>query len=351
MALLDPIEIRCKKPGLSGVFSFLEFKKMVASLSGVFGPGAKRSHAQRLEALKGRTLLVFLIGLACFFIGGVLVSKGLAELSAWCYAFVMGRGGLPLPHVPAWGDNSRIYAMLQTTLLCVWGIGIIGFSLGSFGRRSMTNILVPLLLITLASALFIPATSHWMLLMPSKMERSIMYNRLGQIDEGLTSAPKPIADYAQAQIALRLHDEPALRKYGQAVLQLVDTWTYDSASLDPTLYGGESDPGPVRFFRPEVVYALDLALNGAPETEVGIRWQQEQNKRGPFKRWLSAILGLVLLASSAPPFKLWNIMRRRVRIVSGALAQELHADRTGRRIDPGTGLINSSMTNPPASSA
>ncbi len=281
-----------------------------------------RSEEMRLESLKGRTLLVCVLAVLCAIIGAPIVINNLAKLVVWSYALAMHQSALPLAHAPLGTHADHVYFMLQATYLLVCGIATLGFSIGTFGNRSARVVFIPLLLFGAATIFFLPASSNWMLIVPSKVERGIMHNNFDRVDDALTGAPGQVVHYVQAQIALRAHDDAALRKHGEAVLTLVDQWAY---GMQPPDTGRQADEtrNIAERFRPEVIYALDLALNGQPETQVGIQWQQEQAAHGLLGRLFDLILwplsGLGLVAAAIALFALWNSMRRRIRIIQASL--------------------------------
>ncbi len=291
---------------------------MSTSFIGLFKGEANRTPESRLQALKLRTLLVAGAALLCGFFGARLVVSPLSRLITMGYGIAMQQASLPLAHVPLGNPTDLGNWLPQAVFFLVSVLAVVGFSLGAFKRTSAWVVMIPPLVVGIATAYLMPSSSRWMHVVPSKLERDIMHGRFDEADNALNSAGMhaTVNKYVQAQIALRANDDLALRTYGEAVLKLVDRLTY---SLPAT---ADSAPDELRWavrFKPEVIHALDVALNGEPLTEVGIRWQKDHALREALPTWLAIIarlvLGLALLAASLGLLVFWNGMRRRVRII------------------------------------
>jgi hypothetical protein len=272
----------------------------------------------RLTRLKQRTLLVALMVLlaACF--GLSLLADPLGQLIAHGYNLLLRQEHLPLAHVPLAADGLELP---QLAFLLISAMAIVGFSLGLFRQLSARVVALPPLAVGLITLLFLPSTSQWLHIVPSKLERNIMHGRFDAAEQIVTELhlSAPVRNYVQAQIALRAHDKIALQRFGEPVLTLADQFAYRQpvgAQLK------QADLDSVVLFRPEVIHAIDLALNGAPQTEVGIQWQA--STRSATRRWsvLAGQLlgGIALLATSLALMPVWNAMRRRVRRVQAELA-------------------------------
>lgn len=291
----------------------------VARLARLLGVAANRPLHSRLRALKVRTLLSALAALSCGFFGIWLIAQPLSRLSTWVYGLVLRQDALPLAHVPVDGFAGLPQAtLLLGVFLVVSVLAIIGFSMGVFKRTPARVVMIPPLVVGLVTAYFVPDTSHWLHVLPSKLERDIMHGRFDAAERVLkeSGAHAAIKQYVQAQIALRANDSHALRIYGEPVLKLADQFAYGQKA------GSGLEPGALQSvvqFHPEVIHALDLALNREPQTQVGIQWQQERATRNV---WLSRLmasaqlgLGVALLVAAMKLLTLWNQMRRRVRAI------------------------------------
>lgn len=302
---------------------------MASIFANPLGSEANRPALDRLNSLKVRTMLTAITALLCGFIGAKLMVAPLARIFAWGYGRMLKQGNLPLVHVPLGASTELADWLPQATFLLVSALAIVGFSAGFFGRMSARVVMIPPLLAGLAFTYALPATSQWMHLVPSKLERDIMHGRFDAAESVLKQASlhPAVKQYVQAQIALRANDAQALRTYGEAVLKLADQLAYDLPAT--------ADHGAVSAavqFNPEVIYALDLALNREPQTQVGIQWQQDYASRSPFWLWLGTIVmlgvGLALFAVSGGLFILWNGMRSRIRSIQGEIAPALNAQPT-----------------------
>ncbi|WP_428717598.1 hypothetical protein [Undibacterium curvum] len=276
--------------------------------------------ADRLHSFKMRTLLTALLGFGFGFLALKLFGAPLARISAATLGMAFGQTEMPALHVPFEISSTTSEWLPQSAFLSVGGLTIIGFSNGVFGRVNAKIVMLLPLSVGLASLMFLPDSNGWLNIFPGKLEMAIMRGKFDQADRLLktTKLHQAQHQYLQAQIALRSKDTLALHTYGESVLLLADQWAYRQIP--------NGDLGTLQSvvnFRPEVIYALDHALNGSPQTHVGMEWQRQSH--GILHTWIGTIVQLVLatlsLLTSAMLFKLWDQMRNRIRLIQDELEQ------------------------------
>lgn len=286
----------------------------VVQLARWLGVALDRPLENRLRALKFRTFVTVLIAIGCVVLGVLAVTSPFVQLCRMVFGLLQ-QGNFPLAHAPLGAVNHSAYFFLQVAFWLVSATAVLGSSAGIFGRIRIWQRFLPSVILGFATLVFLPPTAQWLGLFPSKLEMSIARGDFDAADNilNLTRQNTKINPYIKAQIALRAKDQTSLQTYGQAVLRQADEWVYgqndgsaeDKASRDLAV-----------LFEPEVVYALDVALNGLPQTQVGIRWQQEQKSRVLSSVWfgviVSVVLGLILLLIAMMLLSLWRGMRKRV---------------------------------------
>jgi hypothetical protein len=281
----------------------------------LFAVDAERPAGNRLNSLKFRTLLTALTALACGYVGARMAVAPLSRLGTWIYGQAVQQGSLPPVHVPVVFASDLGNWLPQAAFLLVSALAIVGYSAGVFGRARARVVMIPPLLLGVATMFFIPATSQWMHVFPSQLERDIMHGRFDAADSVLKEAGTHLAvkQYVQAQIALRANDEQTLKTFGEPVLKLADQWAYGAPGMERGALQAAVQ------FNPEVIHALDIALNREPQTQVGIQWQKENASRSTSGMWLAIMVplaaGLAMLAAALGLLVLWNQMRRRVHII------------------------------------
>jgi hypothetical protein len=286
-----------------------------------------QSAARQLTGLTFRTLLVACGAFVCGALGLWLLSSPLHAVSGWVLGAMAQQGNLPLADVPAGVLAENLLSVPEAAFLLISVLAVGGFSMGKFGRTSILVVMVPPLLAGAVSIYAAPPSVHWMYLLPSKLERDIMLGQYSVVDEILSRpATNPeFAQYVRAQEALWKGDQKALRTYGEPVLEAADQWAYGLRA------SGEWQFPEVIQFRPEVIYAIDVALNGQPLTHVGLKWSEEQGVRGNVGSSISTLLmlglALSLLVASIVQLAMWNGMRLRI----GAIRHEL--ERESVRLD------------------
>lgn len=287
---------------------------------------ANRPINQRLRSLKIRTFLTAVVAMVCGFSGAVMLAGPMATLCRIAYGKLFQHGSFPLVHTPIDSSLYAGYPILQLTFLSVAIATILGASAGAFGRIRSWQFLIPSLCLGLATLVFIPPTTSWLGVLPSQLERSITRGDFETARELLKEAGpnETVTQYIQAQIALRTHDTTALKMTAGPVLSRVDEWSsgQTSGSVRDTI---ERKRAVV--FSPEIIYALDVALNGQATTKMAKEWMQGHGNSLGQSLWLAVIIPLcfggLLLAAAFGLIPFWNGMRRRVREIQIGLAQDL----------------------------
>jgi hypothetical protein len=283
-----------------------------ARLSNPFAAAGDRALEQRFSSLKLRTALLCAAMVACALLGVRLLQGPLSTLVLELWQGALGQRALPAPHVPD-PDGGGLRDTLQAAVVAaVLALSLIGQSYGRFGKLGARWALLPPLLVALVFAWLSPPTRGALPLVPGPLERDILQGRSAIAAKRLYDAESstPLRHYVLAQAALRSRDAAALKAEGAPVLQLADRVAYGAASGYEQAEGMQLDPA--------VVMALDLALNGEPMTEVGMR-RQSEGGAGAVRREVMfsgrLLLGGVLLLASLGLLKVWNVMRRRVAII------------------------------------
>lgn len=284
-------------------------------LSNPFAAAGDRSVGERFASLKLRTALICVAMLLCVAAGWQLLHEPLQSLMAQAWQLLRGQGHLPLPHVPD-PDGPGLRSLLQQgTLLGVTALTLIGHSSGAFGQLKLRWALVLPLVVAGVFAWVAPAGHGLLPLLPGPMERDILGLRAEAATRRLDAGEYPahLRRYVLAQIALRTGDAAALRREGEPVLLQADRVAYGLDFRE----GLQLDP--------DIVLAIDKALNGQPETEVGLRRQRETELAGWRNGAVFAgrvLLGAAMVAAAWALLRLWNLMRRRV----GTIQQQMQAD-------------------------
>lgn len=270
---------------------------------------------RRLRGLKARALGVGLAGLmAC---SGAIVQA--ATVLNGLYETLMRQNDLPGFDIPLSVSVQFVYEILQVITLFLLVAAIAGFSLGAFPRhRARLVFLIPAVMLAL-TVWWTPPASRWMHLAPSALDRYVQQGRYDEAEHIIRTLDlsKDADGYLRAQIALRAGDIVTLRTLGEPLLTNADSYVYQIDRTNDPLF-----PPPIPEYSPEVVYVIDRALNGHPETQVGIEWERRNNSGGvPY--WLGSLaralmsVAMVLLGSGA--LRVWNGMRQRVSRIEAAV--------------------------------
>jgi hypothetical protein len=287
-----------------------------ARLSNPFAAAGDRTLGQRFSSLKLRTALLCAAMVACALLGLRLLQGPLSTLVLELWQGALGQRALPAPHVPDLDAGGLRDTMQAAVVAAVLALSLIGQSYGKFGQMGARWALLPPLLVALVFAWLAPPTRGALPLVPGPLERDILQGRAAMAGKRLYDAESstPMRQYVMAQVALRSGDAAALKAEGAPVLLLADRVAYGAAGANEQAEGLQFDPA--------VVVALDLALNGEPMTEVGLRRQAEGAgavRRGALSSG-RLLLGGVLLLASLALLKVWNVMRRRVATIAEQMA-------------------------------
>lgn len=271
----------------------------------------------KLRTLKLRALGMGLTGIS----GCTLAVVEIVSLLNSLIEDRMRQSDLPGLDVPLALSISIPYELLLGIFLILLVIAVAGFSLGAFpGHRARLVFLIPAALLGLATW-WVPPASRWMHLAPSTLERQV---QLGQFDEAehlvqeLHPSPED-ADYLRAQIALHAGDKTMLRTLGEPVLARADRYVYQiEISSDPFV-----TLPPIPSYAPEILHAIDIALHGQPEAQVGIVWEARNTREKQWPGWLKLLTDLAVSAGLASfgtlALRAWNGMRQRVHRIEGAV--------------------------------
>jgi hypothetical protein len=241
---------------------------------------AKHSLEARFDALKIRTSALGVVSAAVFGIGMLWgLSSGMALWADWRAA--SGGFGSASLHIPPalWPDGAaavgtlgiRAAALVPIALLAVWVLGIWGWSNGRlWGARRYAWMAV---VAVLSAVNFTAQSSSFGLGSTSggaagkRLSSAAAANRWDAAEAIVTAQPDSGARrYVQAQIALRAGDNQNLRKYAQPLIEQVDFYVMDR---DPMLRGVQAQN--LAFAKPQVIYALEIGLYGAPKPSLPSR--------------------------------------------------------------------------------
>lgn len=295
---------------------------------------ANRSIQQRLGALKLRTTLTAIVALASGFFGAWVIAQPLASLCRIGYGTLFQRGDFPLVHTPIDSQLYSGYSILELTFLTVAVLTILGASVGTFGRARTWQLLLPSLCLGWATLFFVPPTTSWLGVFPSKLERAITLGDFDAAREILKEAGpnETVSQYIQAQIALRAHDLGALKSNAGHILKLADEW--GAGQIGGSVRDNIERKRAVNF-KPEILYSFDLALNGRAQTKVAKQWEKDSHPTFSRSLWLTVILpfafGCILMVVALWLIPLWNGMRRRIREIQIGLAPEVKEDQAWDR--------------------
>lgn len=284
-------------------------------------PGVANNLASRLDLLKLRTTALGMIAATAVGIGVFLLLENGQQLLE-SLRTVEGAKGLPTFHVPsglvsapqAGSTSLRVGMVVQFALLFVWVAGVWGLStkrLVGLKRLGWLTLLVILAAFTLRTKFIENSLGG---ISESALRRAIAEQHWDAAEQLVQIAPESILrTYVFAQIALHAGDRQGLLRFGQP---LVDT--VDAALMDTDPLNAATALMQLKEVRPEVVYALEMALYGAPRTSVGIAlFKQQATPKGlripsHLSLWGFAASS-TLLAISGMGLWLWLQMLRRIQ--------------------------------------
>jgi len=245
---------------------------------------------------------------------------------------VLGTGdavrGLPAFHIPSelllarTGGSGLRVEIVQLALLFVWVSGIWGIStdrLIGLKKWGWAVILVALAGIALNTQY---AEHKLTGISASELHQTIAAKQWDAAEALVRTGPDSLVrTYVLAQIALQSGDARGLLQYGQPVVDNVD-----AALMNPNSMDADQALKQLKEVRPEVVYALEMALYGAPRTSVGIALFKSQRSAREYRRILQFPLwGLAaactLLITAGMGLWLWLQMLRRVHRLHAWLHQ------------------------------
>ena len=282
----------------------------------------------RFASLKLRALLLALGALPACYFGIHLFFSNLVQLVYSAYDLSQNQTSVPLLHIPPSAPENLFSWLPQLAFFAVGGLCIWGFSTGAFGRSSAKIVFIPVVALVMSISLFVPGANLFGKAFPGKLERQILRAQFAQAEASLADMhlSENNNQYIRAQIAMRARDAQGVKQQAEPLLQLTDKWAYgllkDSGS--DAILAGE-----LMQFNPEVIHALDVALNQKPETQVGIQWEQQhglQRQERPLwhgvKLVLTLVIGALLFFAALAAWGVWNRMRMRIREIDGFLLEK-----------------------------
>lgn len=287
--------------------------------------GVADNLASRLDLLKLRSTLLGVSAAIAAYIGVFLfLDNGLHLLHA--LRSVDGANGLPAFQIPsglvATPQSDKVSLLLRFTFLIVWVAGIWGMStrrLVGLERLGWGALLIILAVFTLKPMFDENSLGG---ISESALRRAIATKNWDAAEQLVQTAPDGIMKtYVFAQIALHAGDRKRLLQYGKPFVDAVD-----SALLEADPRSAADALMTLKEVRPEVVYALEMALYGAPRTSVGIAFFKHQGITKVFKNasylplWHLAASGM-LLTISGMGLWLWLQMLRRIQRLQDWLQQ------------------------------
>ena len=274
------------------------------------------AHA-RLSGLRLRAALLgaglALAGLAAWY----LLQAPLTTLVSSVWQFVLGQGALPAAHVPSVIDDAGWQSLMERGLVGVVLAGtLMGHAYGKTGTLRGSWLLAPVVLLVLVLIWLSSPTRNTWNLVPGPLERDILLGRYPAAEERLlglvnAGAASTLRHYVLAQVALRTGEASQLASAGGEMLAIVDKVVYGRAQSDDLNIG--------LHYRPEVVRAVDQALNGEPLTEVGMSQPGALDSGQGQAGGARLVPGGVLLAAAGALWRLWLQMCERIRSVAGQL--------------------------------
>ena len=221
--------------------------------------------------------------------------------------------------------SDKVSLLLRLTFLLIWVTGIWGIStrrLVGLERLGWGTLLIIIALFILRPMFDESSMGN---ISESALRRAIAAKNWDAAEQIVQTEPDGIMKtYTFAQIALHTGDRKGLLRYG---LPFVDT--IDSALLKADPQQAAEALIPLKEVHPEVVYALEMALYGAPRTSVGIAFYNRHLNVKVFKKAAHFPLPLgplaasgMLLAISSMGLWLWLKMLRRIQRLEGWLHQE-----------------------------
>lgn len=275
----------------------------------------------RLELLRLRTLLVGTLGIVGLVAGLVaLLAYGSQALKLAGQALVFSTEGFHVPgnlfQAPADTTWARSPVLLQLAFLAI-GIG----GIAQMTRQILSTVQIRLWLAVLCGlALFITYTqsnigSVWH---PSQRElvKAVRAKEWARVEQLSSTSQNPVAHaYVMAQVGLAKPDAALLQLHGKALVDRID---------DVLMRRGQDpDYGLLNLtdeFRPEILKDIDVAVYGAPHTQIGLSLTSAARAaRQEPAHWVVATTLLAIgaatagLAAAVALLLLWRRMTARLR--------------------------------------
>jgi hypothetical protein len=282
-------------------------------------PAFAQQVQDRIELLRLRTLLVGALGMIGLVAGGTVVvaATGHVLKLAWqVLASDSGRIHVPanLFQVPADGTWARSPALLQLAFAVIGLAGIVQITRQAISVVQVRVWCGVLLCLAAAMAYFqFDLGSLWQA--PQRQLMKAVKAQEWDRVEQLSSASHNLAGhaYVMAQIGLVKHDRALLLAHGKPLVDRIDNLLLQRGAEDTQLLAAADG------FSPQVLRDIDVAVYGAPHTEIGLRLAAAGPNAGPSSAgralawellWLCA--ATVLLIAAGASLRLWRGMTRRL---------------------------------------
>jgi hypothetical protein len=280
-------------------------------------PAIAQQVQDRIELLRLRTLLVGAVGMLGLVAGGLVVvsATGHALKLAWqVLASDAGRIHVPanLFQAPADEDWARAPALLQLAFAVIGLGGVVQIT-----RQAISAVQVRVwcgVLLALAAAMAytqLDLGSLWQA--PQRQLMKAVQAQQWDRVEQLSSASHNLAGhaYVMAQVGLVKPDRALLLTHGKPLVDRIDDLLLQRGPEDTLLLAAADS------FSPQVLRDIDVAVYGAPHTEIGLRLAAAGAAPPSAGRalawellWAGAAAGLVVAAGAS--LRLWRRMAARL---------------------------------------
>lgn len=275
----------------------------------------------RLELLRLRTLLVGALGIVGLVAGLVaLLGYGSQALKLAGQALIFNTEDFHVPgnlfQTPADTSWARTPVLLQLAFVAI-GIG----GIGQMTRQVLSTVQIRLWLAVLCGLAIVitylqsDIGSVWQ---PAQRDlvKAVRAKEWARVEQLSSTSKNPMAHaYVMAQVGLAKPDPALLQLHGKTLVDRIDDVLMRRGhDLDYGLLGIADE------FRPQVLKSIDLAVYGAPHTQIGLNLTSEANAAPQDSaRW--AIAGTLLAAGAATAgmgtaialLMLWRRMTARMR--------------------------------------
>jgi hypothetical protein len=296
-----------------------------ADVGSLWRPGdAERAQwfVDRLQLLKVRTGLVVAVGVVGLGVGLLLLGAYGSSFLRWLTSLWFG-GGADWIHVPASAfastSQSRIPTLLQFVFFAIGALGIAGVSrdaLNDWQRKLWVGLLAAIG----AAMLFIQVTDGHALGERKRLQVALVAQNWDEAEPLIAMTSSQAQQYLRAQIAMRTQDKLRLAESAGPLLVELDSIVLRQPYAHDLEISARLRK--VDDFRPSVIHQIDVALNGAPRSEIALDYAKRQ-AAGEAPDGSRAITGLRvglglaggvgLIAAAAWTLVLWRRMARRIR--------------------------------------